>query len=146
MLLLHLAAGGTACNPVRTGICAVPGHHEQRKPSTRLPTDASGWRSSARMSIARFVRQPGQYTSSHGVLATMAHRIVGDHSGDRSAFQWVTISSAALRAASPVAHGASSIRYQKLVPRLKRHLRSPFRIYPWSNLPHVRPMSSGPTC
>jgi hypothetical protein len=40
----------------------------------------SGYRS------PRLVRQPGQYTSSHGVPATTAHRIVGDHSTDGTAF------------------------------------------------------------
>src|SRR5262249_41008395 len=42
ILLLHLAAGGTACSPVSTGIGVEdPGHQEHREPSTRLPTDAS---------------------------------------------------------------------------------------------------------
>src|SRR5258708_25134764 len=31
-----------ACSPVVTGIGAEPGHSEQRKPRTRLPTEASG--------------------------------------------------------------------------------------------------------
>jgi hypothetical protein len=65
---------------VITGIGAEPGHHEHRSPSTRLPTLASGWRSIVRMSIARLDRQPGQCTSSHGMPAITAQRIVGDHS------------------------------------------------------------------
>jgi len=40
--------------------------------------------------MARLVPQPGQCTSSHGVPAITAHRIVGDHSAprprDRAAF------------------------------------------------------------
>jgi hypothetical protein len=40
--LLHLTAGDTACNPVSTGIGAEAGQKEHRKPSTKLPTDASG--------------------------------------------------------------------------------------------------------
>src|SRR6266850_5164467 len=39
--------------PGDTGIGALPGHQEHRKPSTRLPTEASGWRSKVRISIAR---------------------------------------------------------------------------------------------
>ncbi len=35
-------------DPTRTSIGAEPGHKEHRKPSTRLPTDASGWRSTVR--------------------------------------------------------------------------------------------------
>jgi hypothetical protein len=62
------------------GIGAEPGHHEHRSPSTSEPTDASGWRSIVRMSIARLDRQPGQCTSSHGMPAITAQRIVGDHS------------------------------------------------------------------
>jgi hypothetical protein len=46
--------------PGDTGIGALPGHQEHRKPSKRLPTEASGWRSKVRISIARLVRQPGQ--------------------------------------------------------------------------------------
>jgi len=41
LILLHLAAGGTACSPVSTGIGAVPGHQEHR-PIASLPTDVSG--------------------------------------------------------------------------------------------------------
>jgi len=36
------AVGGSAYSPVITGIAAEPGHHEHRRPNTRLPTDASG--------------------------------------------------------------------------------------------------------
>src|SRR5262249_50626511 len=38
--------------PGKDGIGAKPGHHEHLKPSTKLPTDASGWRSRVRISIA----------------------------------------------------------------------------------------------
>jgi hypothetical protein len=37
-----------------------------------VPTDASGWRSTVRRSIARLVPHPGQNTSSHGVPASSA--------------------------------------------------------------------------
>jgi hypothetical protein len=58
--------------------------------------------------MARLVRHPGQCTSSHGVPAVMAHRIVGDHSGDRSAFHRSTTLRAALRAVWSAAWAASS--------------------------------------
>jgi hypothetical protein len=45
-----------------------------------VPTEANGWRSTVRRSIARLVPQSGQKTSSHGVQAISAARIVGDHS------------------------------------------------------------------
>jgi len=62
------------------GIGADSGHHEHRSPSTGVAIDASGWRPMVRRSIARLVPQPGQNTSSHGVPASDAARIVGDHS------------------------------------------------------------------
>jgi hypothetical protein len=37
-----VAAGGSAYRPRIFGIGAEPGHHEQRKPSTSVPTEASG--------------------------------------------------------------------------------------------------------
>jgi hypothetical protein len=52
--------GGNACNPIIFGMGADPAHHEHRSPSTRLPTDAMGWRSMARISSARLVLHPGQ--------------------------------------------------------------------------------------
>jgi hypothetical protein len=54
-------------------------------PRTRVATEARGWRSTFRRSIARLVPQPGQNTSSHGVPAISAARIVGDHSTSRLA-------------------------------------------------------------
>src|SRR5271170_4953415 len=63
------AAGGRECNPRILGIGAEPGHHEQRRPRTRVPTEASGCRSTAWRSMARLVPQPGQCTSSHGMPA-----------------------------------------------------------------------------
>jgi hypothetical protein len=54
-------------------------------PRTRVATEARGWRSTFRRSIARLVPQPGQNTSSHGVPAISAARIVGDHSMSRLA-------------------------------------------------------------
>jgi hypothetical protein len=110
-----LAAGGNACRPAILGIGAAPPHHEHRSPSTRLPTEANGWRSTVRMSIARLVRQPGQYTSSHGVPAVTAARIVGDHSAPRpaasAAFQRSMTASASARAvsASPSVRHLASI-------------------------------------
>jgi len=66
-----------------------------------------------RMSIARLVRQPGQYTSSHGMPANSAQRIVGDHSAPhpaasaafqrsttRTASQWATCSAARVHMAA----------------------------------------------
>lgn len=51
---------------------------------------------------------------SHGVPAVMAHRIVGDHSGDRSALQRSTMRRAAWRAASLAASAASSaLRFRR---------------------------------
>jgi hypothetical protein len=34
--------GGRANSPISFGIGADPGHHEQRRPSTMVPTDARG--------------------------------------------------------------------------------------------------------
>jgi hypothetical protein len=66
-----------------------------------------------RMSIARLVRHPGQYTSSHGVPAVVAHRIVGDHSAPRpaasAAFQRLTTRMASSRAASSAARARWSV-------------------------------------
>jgi hypothetical protein len=76
-------AGGSANSPSSLGIGANPGHHEHLRPSTSVPTEASGWRSSVRRSIARLVPQPGQKTSSQGVPPSSAARIVGDHSMSR---------------------------------------------------------------
>src|SRR5580700_3178522 len=56
------------------GIGAVSGHHEHRSPSTRVATEARGWRSTLRRSIARLAPQPGQNTSSQGVPAISAAR------------------------------------------------------------------------
>jgi hypothetical protein len=67
-----------------------------------VPTEASGWRSTVRRSIALLVPQPGQKTSSHGVPATNAALIVGDHSMRpvaRRRFQRSMTSSASRRAA-----------------------------------------------
>jgi hypothetical protein len=79
------AAGGTECRPRILGIGADSGHHEHRSPRTRVATEARGWRSTFRRSIARLVPQPGQNTSSQGVPAISAARIVGDHSMSRLA-------------------------------------------------------------
>jgi hypothetical protein len=56
------------------------GHHEHRKPSTSVSTDARRWRSTFVRSIARLVPEPGQSTSCHGIPAIGATRIVGAHS------------------------------------------------------------------
>ena len=53
------------------------------------------------ISIAWLVRQPGQYTSSHGVPAVTAHRMVGDHRGCRARLQ---------------AHGSSARPHASLRP------------------------------
>jgi hypothetical protein len=66
-----------------TSAGADPGHQEQRSPSTKVPTEANGWRSMVLRSIARLVPQPGQKTSSQGVPASSAALIVGDHSMSR---------------------------------------------------------------
>jgi hypothetical protein len=50
-------AGGNAYKPSSFGIGADPGHQEHRKPRISVPTEASGWRSTVRRSIARLVRQ-----------------------------------------------------------------------------------------
>lgn len=42
------------------GIGAGPGHHEHRRPSTGMPTEASGWRR-VRRSIALLVPQPAEH-------------------------------------------------------------------------------------
>jgi hypothetical protein len=69
-----------------------------------VATEASGWRSTFRRSIARLVPQPGQNTSSHGVPAISAARIVGDYSMSRLAgicsFQRSTTAFASARAAA----------------------------------------------
>jgi hypothetical protein len=96
-------AGGNAYSPSNFGIGADPGHHEHRRPSTNVPTEASGWRSTVRKSIARLVPQSGQKTSSHGVPAISAALIVGDHNISRPVakcrFQRSTTSSASRRVA-----------------------------------------------
>jgi hypothetical protein len=46
-------AGGNAYSPSSIGIGADPGHHPHRKPSTIVPTEAIGYRSTVRRSIAR---------------------------------------------------------------------------------------------
>jgi hypothetical protein len=65
---------------------------------------AKAGRSTFRRSIARLVPQPGQNTSSQGVPAISAARIVGDHSMSRLAascsFQRSTTAFAAARAAA----------------------------------------------
>jgi hypothetical protein len=103
------ATGGIACSPSILGIGAVSGHHEHRSPSTNVATDARGWRSTLRRSIAWLVPQPGQNTSSHGVPAISAARIVGDHSMSRLAascsFQRSMTAFASARAASSVGSG-----------------------------------------
>jgi hypothetical protein len=48
-------AGGNVYKPSSFGIGADPGHQEQRRSSTKVPTEASGWRSMVRRSIARLV-------------------------------------------------------------------------------------------
>jgi hypothetical protein len=53
------------------------------KPSTSVSTEANGRRSRVRRSIARLVSHPGQKTSSYGVPAISAARMVGDHSLSR---------------------------------------------------------------
>ncbi len=74
----------------RSASASVPslGHHEHRKPSTSVPTEASGWRSIVRRSMARLVPQPGQKTSSQGLPASNAARIVGGHSMSRPRASW----------------------------------------------------------
>ena len=52
-------------------------------PAPSVPTEASGCRSMVRRSIALVMPQPGQNTSSHGVPARSAARIVGDRSMSR---------------------------------------------------------------
>jgi hypothetical protein len=59
-------------------------------------------RSIVRMSIARLVRLPGQHTSSHGVPAMNAVRIVGDQAAS-AAFRRSTTRAACSRAASSTA-------------------------------------------
>jgi hypothetical protein len=104
-------AGGRACNPSSFGIGADPGHHEHRSPSTIVPNEASGWRSTVRRSMARLVPQPGQKTSSHGVPASSAARIVGDQSMSRPApscpFQRSITALASTRAALSAASRAA---------------------------------------
>jgi hypothetical protein len=83
---------------------ADSGHHEHLSPRTRVATDARGCRSTFRRSMARLVPQPWQNTSSHGVPAISAARIVGDHSTSRlpasCSFQRSTTPFAAARAAA----------------------------------------------
>jgi hypothetical protein len=58
---LEGTAGGGAYSPSSFGIGADPGHREHRRPSTNVPTDASGWRSMVRRSIARSYRRDGEW-------------------------------------------------------------------------------------
>jgi hypothetical protein len=89
-------AGGSANSPINFGIGADPGHHEPASP-------APGCRSTVRRSIALLVPQPGQNTSSHGVPASSAARMVGDYRLSRSRascpFHRSTTASASARAA-----------------------------------------------
>jgi hypothetical protein len=114
-------AGGKAYSPSSLGMGANPGHHEHRRPSTRVPTEARGWRSRVRRSIARLVPHPGQKTSSQGVPASNAARIVGDQSMSRPVanlrFQLSTTASAsacaalsALNFAAPVLMSGPRVR------------------------------------
>jgi hypothetical protein len=64
-------AGGIANNPISFGIGAESGYHEYRRPSTRVPTDASECLSTVRRSMARLV------------AASSATRIVSDHNISR---------------------------------------------------------------
>jgi hypothetical protein len=91
------AAGGKACSPRILGIGADSGHHEHRRPSTNVPTDASGCRPTIRRSMMRLVPQPGQNTSSHGVPESSAARIVGDHMSRPAASRSFQRSTTALR-------------------------------------------------
>jgi hypothetical protein len=52
-----------ACSPHQDGIGADPWHQEHRSPSTRLSTDAPGWRSIIPTSIARLVLHPRRNTA-----------------------------------------------------------------------------------
>jgi hypothetical protein len=74
--------------------------------TTRVATEARGWRSTIRRSIARLVTQPGQNMSSHGVPAISAARIVGDHSVSRlpasCSFQRSTTAFASARSTFPL--------------------------------------------
>ncbi len=79
------AEGGNGVSPEMTGIGAEPGHQEHLRPSTRLRTEASGWRSMVRISIAWLVLHPRTNASSQGAPAITAARIVGDHSVPRPA-------------------------------------------------------------
>jgi hypothetical protein len=56
-------AGGRAYNPSSFGIGAEPGHQENRRPRTSVPTEASGWRSTVRRSIARLPELLGKPAS-----------------------------------------------------------------------------------
>jgi hypothetical protein len=73
-----VAAGGSACRPRIFGIGADPGHHEQRKPSTSVPTEASGWRSTFRRSSARLTEQTRQPRYVHSDPARL---VLGQHFG-----------------------------------------------------------------
>jgi hypothetical protein len=80
VILMPCQLPPTGRRPSYLGIGADPGHLEHHNPSTRVPTEASGWRSMVRRSIARLVLQPGQKTSSQTVPASSAALMVDDHS------------------------------------------------------------------
>lgn len=115
--------GGCARTPTIRGIGADPGHHEQRRPKTRLPTEASGCRSIMRMSTAQLVWHPGQWTSSQGMLAISAARIVGDHRVPRSAASAAFQRSMTRRACSRPAF--SSARVRQVASMSGRRVRTP---------------------
>jgi hypothetical protein len=134
--------GGSANNPSSFGIGAEPGHQEHRSPSTSVPTEASGCRSTVRRSIARLVPQPGQKTSSQGVPASSAARIVGDHSMSRPVakrrFQRSTTSSASRRAA----RSALSLAAPALMssPRVRTPISQSARDQEYEFSPRVEPV------
>jgi hypothetical protein len=55
----------TSASGSRSKSLTRPARYSSRS-SSKVPTEANGWRSTVRRSIARLVPQPGQKTSSHG--------------------------------------------------------------------------------
>jgi hypothetical protein len=91
-----------------------------------VPAEANGWQSSVRRSIARLVPHPGRKTSSQGVTASGAARIVGDHNMSRPVarrqFRRSTTSSASRR----MARSAFSLAAPALMSSLSVDPAQPF--------------------
>jgi hypothetical protein len=82
----------TSASGSRSKSLTRPARYSSRS-SSKVPTEANGWRSTARRSIARLVPQPGREASSHGppaqLLRDSAARLRNDGEKVYCLSQWV---------------------------------------------------------